>query len=197
LLLFRVERYEFLKLVPGFIFIAFTYSLLASTKSQAVTYSVGTTGGLMQQPTSHYYHAVYGGFFEVGSDTEKFLGRAAYIERPEFRSVGFIDKDYGYFAMAGTKVTKTKNHGLFAFMGFGKMAGYIKADPTSAEASDLQSRNYSMPGPTALLEYMWRFHGLTIAANHQTFVGYQDQTQLKAYVAWPYNLFQVNLSYCL
>jgi hypothetical protein len=161
----------------------------------AVTLEVGTTGGLMQQPTSHYYHAVYGAYFETGRDSEALLGRAAYIERPEFRAAGFIDKDFGYFAMAGTKVTKTKDRGLYAYFGVGRMEGYVKVDPDGDASSDLEPRTYAMPGPTALLEYLWRFKGLTLSVNHQTFVGYQDKTQLKAYVAWPYNFFQVNAAY--
>lgn len=181
--------------------IAASLAMLASaTSALAVTFSIGTTGGLMQQPTSHYYHAVYGGYVESGTDSEKFLTRVAYIERPEFKAAGFIDKDYGYFALIGTKVTKTTSHGLYAYFGAGKMAGYIKQDPNASsrvEYDDLKERDYAMPGPTALLEYMWRYKGLTAGVNHQTFIGYQDKSQLRSYVAWPYNFFQVNLSYCL
>lgn len=149
----------------------------------------------MQQPTSHYYHAVYGGSVEGGTDSQSFLFRGSYVERPEFRAAGFRDKDYGWFGAAGTKVTKSKDHGLYAFFGLGRMAGYVKADTDTDTEGAVKDRVFGVSGPTASLEYLYRWKMLDLAVNHQTFIGYVDDTQLKAFVAWPYNFFQVSAGF--
>ncbi len=165
---------------------------LASDVALAASFKVASTGGVMQQPTSHYYHAIYGISFEGGTDAEGMLVRGSYLERPEFRNAGFRDKDFGYFVMAGTKITKTKDRGLYAYFGGGRMMGYVKADPETELEGEATGREFGLSGPTATLEYVVRWKRLALAANHQTFIGYGDKTQLDAYVAWPYNFFQVS-----
>lgn len=165
---------------------------LVSDVALAATFKVATTGGLMQQPTSHYYHAIYGASFEGGTDSQKFLVRGSYLERPEFDNAGFKDKDYGFFTAAGTKITKEKTHGLYAFFGLGRMAGYVKADEDTEVSGEATERDFAVSGPTAILEYVFRWKMLDLAVNHQTFIGYVDETQLNAFVAWPYNFFQVS-----
>lgn len=164
----------------------------ASDVALAATFKVASTGGLMQQPTSHYYHAIYGLAVEGGVESQKFVVRGSYLERPEFRNAGFRDKDYGYFLMAGTKITKTKDRGLYAYFGGGRMLGYVKADPDTAVEGDAKERDFGISGPSAVLEYVFRWKKLDLAANHQTFIGYGDKAQAEAYVAWPYNFFQVS-----
>lgn len=165
---------------------------LASDVALATTLKIASSGGLMQQPTSHYYHAIYGVSVEGGTDAQGLVVRGAYLERPEFKNAGFRDKDYGYFAQIGTKITKTKDRGLYAYIGGGRMMGYVKADPETELEGEARERDFGLSGPTATLEYVVRWKMLDLAANHQTFIGYGDKAQTEAYVAWPYNFFQVS-----
>lgn len=168
---------------------------------------LATTAGLMQQPTSHYYCAVYGVVVDFGTENESFLTRASYVERPEFRSNGFVDKEYGWFAQIGSKLTKAKSHGLYAYIGAGRMRGYMKLDKdfdrpqasssSTATSINVSKRSFTLPGATATLEYAARLGSTTLAASHQTFIGYVDDQQLEAKVAWPYNFFQLTLGYAL
>lgn len=165
-------------------------SLILPALALGMTVKIGSSGGLMQQPTSHYYHAAYGVSVDLATDSQKGIVRAHYIERPEFRSLGFADKDYGWFGQVGTKVLGAKDHGLFAFFGMGRMEGYVKADPDRID-SDVNERKYALPGPTASIEYAWALGPIDLSVNHQTFIGYVSQEEVEAYVAWPYNFFML------
>ena len=168
--------------------------------SKAATVTVGTMGGLMLQPTSHYYLAVYGATVNVDDDKQGLLTRLAYVERPEFRDAGFADKDYGGFLSVGTKVTKQTFLGgnLYAYLGVGRMSGYTKLDshsvPGVAAAADglRTSSSYAVDGPTATFEYATQLGRTVFALGHQTFIGYVDEFQLKSYVAWPYNFYHAS-----
>jgi hypothetical protein len=162
---------------------------------------VASTGGVMQQPSSHYYLAIYGGTVDAGTSDERFLARIAYFERPEFRDAGFADKDMGWFAMAGTKIKGAGEtagpygRGLYAFFGVGEMAGYVRADADAVAPDTPRERDYRLAGLTAALEYDLKLAGVVVGFGHQTFVGYVDRTQAEAFVAWPFNTFQMRLGY--
>jgi hypothetical protein len=170
---------------------------LAATPAVALSIRAATTGGVMQQPTSHYYLACYGGRLDLATDADGLVMRASYVERPEFRSVGYADKEYGYFALVGTRVTKGKTGpALTAFIGAGRMHGYVaRLDTDSAPEGATNRRSFQLPGLSTALEYGGRWHGLDLAVGHQAFIGYVDDEQLDAYVAWPYNFFQVSAGY--
>lgn len=170
---------------------------IPSFAASAATFAVLTSGGVLQQPTSHYYHACYGLGLEAASDKQGVIGRIHYIERPEFETevesetgerIRFQDKDYGGFVTVGTKLTKQPKHGLFAYFGAGRVAGYIRT-------SDGQSRGFALPGLTTIVEYQAQVASFVFAAGHQTFAGYVDTAQLYAFVAWPYNVFNASMGY--
>ncbi len=171
----------------------FLMALLASTQARAVTVRVDSAAGLMQQPTSHYYHLIYGGQVTVATQTENVFWRGSYLERPAFKTVGYKDKDYGWFALVGTKLTKTKDYGVFASIGAGQVAGYIKSDKAAAGITRNERRSYRLRGPTVALDYEVRFGPVQWSIGHQTFVGFVDRSEVEAYVAWPYNFFQTTL----
>ena len=159
----------------------------------AATYRLSATTGVMQQPTSNYYHFVYGGQADVGTDKDSILLRASYFERPAYRSVGFIDKDYGWSGLLGTKLTKTKKHGLFAFIGLGKVAGYIKTQAANEGTVDPKSRSFDLTGINAAMEYAWQIGRLALGIQHQSLIAFADRSQTEAFVAWPYNLFLLSV----
>lgn len=169
--------------------------------ASAAVVRVASTGGVMQQPSSHYYLAIYGGSVDVGTSDERFLVRGAYLERPEFEDAGFADKDMGWFAMAGTKVkgageaSGPNGRGLFAYFGVGEMAGYVRADADAVGPDTARERNYRLGGLSAALEYDLSLAGVVFGVSHQTFIGYVDRTQTDAFVAWPFNTFQMRLGY--
>lgn len=165
--------------------------------SSAASVGFLTSAGVLQQPTSHYYHACYGVSIEAANNRQSFVLRINYLERPEFATevtsesedkIRYTDKEYGGFLTLGTKLTKQPKHGLFAYFGGGRMAGQIRA-------SDRQERSFSLPGLTAAIEYQRQFGNVILAAGHQTFAGYVDQAQLYAFVAWPYNIFNASIGY--
>jgi len=162
------------------------------TPLYAAVFSVGTTAGVMQQPTSHYYHATYGAEFTSGTNSEAFLVRSAYLERPEFRGGDYADKDYGWFVLVGSKVTKKSNHGLYAYMGGGRMAGYTKDRAPSSTTFSTPS-NYVQSGLVSGIEYAVTLGGFEMAAEHMLFVGAVDKVQLQSYVAWPFTFFQIRV----
>ncbi|MCX6109035.1 MAG: hypothetical protein NTZ90_05455 [Proteobacteria bacterium] len=157
----------------------------------AATWSINSTGGVLQQPTSHYYHAIYGAEALFATTTEGLLIRASYLERPEFHDAGYADKDYGWFGLIGTKVTKAANHGLFAFIGGGRMSGYVKADSDYRGTSGEASNHYLISGLTVAMAYGVHLGPVYLAAEQQTFVGYVDKVQLDALVGWPFHFFQI------
>lgn len=173
------------------------FALLLVSRAQGASLAVSTSAGVMQQPTSHYYHACYGMNLDAATDKQNFLARISYVERPEFvtsvatdtnQKTRFADKEFAGFVLIGSKLTKTRSHGLYALFGAGQMRGYI----TSSTNLD---RKFSLPGVTAMAEYQVQKKQLVFAAGHQTFVGYVDKTQLNALVAWPYNFFQASIGY--
>lgn len=164
-------------------------------EARAVTVKAATTVGLMQQPTSHYYLFSYGGEAELQSDAEGGILRFQYVERPEFRTTGFRDKDFGGFVLAGTKLGKEKGRGLYAFLGLGQMAGYTKSVAGAPGIGVPETRHYALNGPTAALEYLARLGPIDFALGHQTFVGFVDRAEMQAYVAWPYNFFSASMGY--
>ena len=170
--------------------------LATFASAQAASFSIGTTGGVMQQPTSHYYHATYGLEATTGTESQRFLLRASYVERPEFSADGYADKDSGWFGQVGSKLTKKANQGLYAFIGGGRMAGYTKLTTTTTAsapntADSKIASNYIQSGVSASIDYAVRWGQFDLAAGHQVFIGVVDRTQLQGYVAWPYTFFHI------
>lgn len=161
--------------------------VMASQRASAVVYRIDSSAGLMQQPSSQYYHYTYGGSLSLGIESYQAFMKVNYFERPKFESNGFEDQDYGTFLQFGKKVNKAKWHGLVAYFGYGVMQGHVKKDGENSE-----TRRYELEGFTLTLEYEVILKSLRFALNHQTFVGIASKSDLEAYVAWPFNM--INLS---
>lgn len=179
-------------LTRGLLLTPFAFAMPAS----AIHMAIGTDAGVMQQPTSHYYHAKYGASLEISTKQEGLAARLSYFSRPAFRAAGYQDQDSGEFFLLGSKLTKATGHGLYAYFGFGRIYGYTKAiGDTKVEENSTSTRSYLLRGATATAEYAVDFSALRVALAHQTFCGVVDQSQFMAFVGWPYNLFHVTFAY--
>ncbi len=168
--------------------------LLLSHTAWAATYKIASLGGLMMQPTSNYFHAVYGASAEVGREDGKLVARMAYLERPQFRSAGFVDQEFFGFFQMGTKLTRAKSHGLWAFVGPGQTTGYVRAEGSKYPTDNVPpTRKHRVPGLNLAMEYAFRWSGFECAATHQILVGHSSNEQLRAYVAWPYHFLLLRM----
>jgi len=173
------------------IFLTFLGLLLATITQNClgITYSIGPAAGLMQQPTSHYYHYVYGTYAEVSADSRKFYIKALYLERPKFSASGFSDQEFGGFGFVGTKLTSAKKpYAINTLLGGGKISGYIKQDETSSDQS-YPTRKYTLNGVALGIEASITISKVHASLFHQTFIGLSSQEDYDANVAWPFNFF--------
>lgn len=162
--------------------------LLFSHTAGAATFKIGSLGGLMTQPTSNYFHAVYGASAEVARNDGRLAARVGYLERPQFTSAGFTDQEFFGYAQVGTKLTRSKAHGLWAFMGPGQTTGYVRAEPDDIwNGAVPPTRHHRVPGLTLAMEYSYQWAAFEGAITHQILVGHTSDEQLRAYVAWPYH----------
>lgn len=171
--------------------LAFVWALWP-LKGEAIGYHAGSLGGVMVQPTSSYYHLVYGGYGEVGRDDGALLVRGGYLERPKFSSAGFEDQEFFGFGLIGSRVFHKKKHGLQIFAGGGQTTAFLRD-----VAGNLESRRYRVPGLVLLAEYYGRWKAIDVAVQHQAFVGHVSDRQLRAYVAWPYGFFLLRMGIML
>lgn len=167
--------------------------LAVASTARAVYVDVVATGGVMTQPTSNYYHFVYGGIAEAGLESQALMFRAGYLERPAFKAAGFIDQEFCGFAMIGTKVFARGGDGVVSFIGWGEMTGTIERDVDAGVPSD--KRRYKLPGPTLSLAYRWRLKNLSASIGHQTLIGFADKAQTEARVAWPFNFLLLDVGW--
>lgn len=166
--------------------------LFYGTLSFGTVLRTGVISGVMQQPSSQYFHGIYGGQFDLGLDSELILLRGSYLERPAFRSAGFEDQERGAFGFIGTKLTKSASSGFYGFAGYGAMWGYTKSlDENPSEDA------FRIPGPILGLEYALQFGAAALQISHMTFLGYRGMGQLSALVSWPYTYLCLNVSYQL
>ena len=164
----------------------------------AGTFHVGATHGLMKQPSSQYYHFIYGGYAEYQLQNRRLSFRSHYVERPKFKSAGFSDQDYGYFTHIGTNLTNTKKtHGLSAYAGIGKMAGYISVNKTEHPEINKPRRSYQLNGASFLMEAYYKLGFLQFSAGHQSFTGFTNQSDFDADVAWPYLFYYAQVGAAL
>ena len=171
----------------------FLAALLAPAQAEAVVLRVDSTAGLMQQPTSHYYHVIYGGQVSLATASEHVVWNTSYFQRPTFKNLGYADKDYGWFTTIGTKLTKSKDSGVFAAIGGGSVGGWVKTDKNASGIAKSETRSFRLIGPTVTLDYEYRLGPVQWSVGHQTFVGFVDRSEVMAYVAWPYNFFTTTM----
>jgi hypothetical protein len=146
--------------------------------------------GLMQQPSSQYYHYVYGGQLDLARQNDVAILRLQYIERPAFRNAGYVDQDFSGAVLFGKSVLTTGNIGVNALVGGGYTWGYIKDD------SDVAPRReaYRLPGITTSLEAKWGTSSIDFRLAQQMMICQNSKTQAEAYVAWPFTWLLFSMS---
>ncbi len=146
--------------------------------------------GLMQQPSSQYYHYVYGGQVDIARKDDAAYMRLQYLERPAFRSAGYVDQDFSAALFFGKSVYKKGPLGIGALIGTGYNWGYLKEI-----AGDAPSREaYRMPGIGTGIEGKWSTDRLDVRLSYQTMICQNDRSQIDYYVAWPFSWFLLSAS---
>lgn len=172
-------------------FISILYQIGASQNALGLQWTLSSITGLLQQPASHYYHAIYGAQGSLETDSSKLILRLGAFERPVFSGDDYKDQDLGAFGLIGTKVTQTRNHGLYAFLGSGKIYGYTAATSLGFESR----RQYELRGAQFAMEYQANFGAFDFCLNHMQFIGSFSNDQLKSFVAWPFSFYLLSLGY--
>lgn len=154
----------------------------------AVTYKFGGLSGVMQQPSSNYFHYIYGVYGEINNKNNGLSLRVGYLERPLFEAVGFVDQEFFRFVEIGSNLNVAKGHDIYVHMGGGEVNGFIKVDKhNSYQLIRGEDRYFSLKGLALAMEYVFSFSMFEMALSQLSFVGYGNDAQFKAYVAWPYH----------
>ena len=164
-------------------FLAVLISLSASSKAAALNQGFGAYGGYMQQPTSSYYHEVFGGHLDIATENQSLFLRLGQVQRPTFHAAGFSDKETHHFALLGHRLLR---HGPFSIdtgAGYGTVTGFLHASADST----LSKREFSVHGGILNAEALLGFSVFEIGLSHQLFVGLGTKEQREVYVAWPYH----------
>jgi hypothetical protein len=178
--------------------VLFLQLFAVSHGAHAVTVKLAPTGAMMLQPSSSWYHAAFGLTLDLQTKDQKFVTRLAALERPEFKANGYEDKDWAGFFLFGSKVASTKflrlEHSINAFAGPARVGGSIRSTHSFDE---VKKRSFAMNGPAFGLEWSTRLGSVEVAAGHMMFVGFGDETQSRAFVAWPWNFFTATLGWLI
>ena len=174
-------------------FLALVVMLSTTAVTQAASLRPSILAGFMSQPSSQYYNYVYGGQVDFARAKESVLIRLQYIERPEFRSGGYVDQDFSSMFFVGKSLLQRGSLGVTALVGGGYAWGYLKSTQTESYVRN----GYRLPGIGSALEGRWASKNWDIRLTHQVLIcqGYKDQ--LQAYVAWPFNWFLISISHPL
>ena len=160
----------------------------------AATIKIAGTVGLMQQPTSHYYHGIIGLQLEGVFKNGDILVQGDVFGRPVHKMGSFEEQEFGYLLLIGHNVLQTKYQTVSAYGGIGRMFGKLSSIDDSKRPI---KRSYAMTGPSFSAKYELRYLSSGIGLSHTTIIGYRDLDQLKAYVVWPFNFFTLHLGWRL
>lgn len=165
-------------------------SIFGAERATCASIRPSLLAGLMQQPSSQYYHYVYGGQLDLARAEDASFIRGQYLERPVFRHGGFQDQDFSAAVLFGARVLKHKNFGVSAVLGGGYAWGYLKED----EQENPRRQTYRLPGVATGVEGRWSNSWIDIRLSHQLMICQNDNEQLQAHVAWPFTWFLFSVS---
>jgi hypothetical protein len=171
---------------------------IAAAPLEATQWVAGPHAGLMQQPTSQYYHFVYGGYVGVQTEAQRIGLRYQYFERPRFSAAGFEEQEFGHFVFIGGKITDPKKpYGLHAYLGGGKVSGYIKKEEQTNPDIHYPKRRYAINGATLAIDAAIRVSKFEFAIGHQHFTGISSREEFDSHVGWPFNFYSVKIGLAL
>ena len=146
--------------------------------------------GVMQQPTSQYYHLTYGAQLDLARKDDAALMRLQYLERPGFHNGGYVDQDFSGAFFFGASVLKGGSLGMNALLGGGYAWGYIKEENVDSPRHE----SYKLPGIATGLEARWTTSLVDVRLTHQMMICQSSKVQLEAYVAWPFTWTLLSVS---
>lgn len=166
--------------------------LFMTHKASGMIVQASSDIGLMQQPTSQYYHLVYGGYVQLGLDSQKAFARISYCERPKFDFAGFSDQEQAGFIQIGSSLhTYWSFLDLNALFGAGRLSGYIKANDSQ------KKEDFILDGISLEAEAVASLAMIRIGLSHRLFTGIKTREELESYVGWPYRFFSLTLGIAL
>lgn len=166
--------------------------LLMLTPACAFAISMRPTAatGLMQQPTSQYYHWIYGGMVDVGPTPNLSL-RGSYFERPAFHNAGFVDQEFLAFMQGGGSITQKSIFDIYGFIGGGRVWGYIKDEASVDGLTPMRRETFAMSALALTMEAGLSFAYMDLRLGHSQILCMGTSEQIKNKVAWPYSTYYV------
>ena len=162
--------------------------MLMPCRAFAVSMRPVAVTGVMQQPTSQYYHWIYGGMFDVGP-TPNYSLRASYFERPAFHSAGYVDQEFLAFAQGGGLITRKSIVDIYGFLGAGRVWGYLKEEEAETALVPAKRETFSMPAAALSMEAGFALGAMDVRIGHSQIVCMGTSEQLRSKVAWPYTTY--------
>lgn len=162
--------------------------MLMPFRALAVSMRPVAVTGVMQQPTSQYYHWIYGGMFDVGPTPGLSL-RASYFERPAFHSAGYVDQEFLAFAQMGGLIARKSIIDIYGFIGGGRVWGYLKEDNSEVASTPVRRETFAMPAAAFSMEASLSLGLVDMRIGHSQIVCMGTSDQVKSKVAWPYTTY--------
>ena len=149
-------------------------------RAYGIQYGVGVAAGLMQQPTSNYFHGIYGLDIGLASNNRSIIGKVGYLERPTFDNAGYEDKESHGFFWLGSGHQISSSQKVLVGLGYGSVMGSLTDDEGN-------TREFSSEGPLAYIEWNLWYGNFEVGLAHSIMTGIGDSFQTEAYVTWPYS----------
>jgi hypothetical protein len=171
-------------------FLAFGFFVFLPSPSFGASIRPTLVNGLMQQPSSQYYHYVYGGQFDIARNDDVAYMRLQYLQRPAFKNAGFVDQDLSSALFFGKSVLKKGSFGIGALVGAGYNWGYIKEIDNATASREV----YRMPGIGTAIDGRWTSKAVDIRLSYQIMICQNDRELFRYLVAWPFSWFLLSVS---
>ena len=158
--------------------------LLSSFQVKGASLHLGGLAGVMTQPSSGYYHSVFGssfGFFPQKSD---FGLTSSFFYRPKVSSRGYTDYEYSQQILVHVLAHRwTQSLSLWVAFGGGEHIGVLK-NSSGIEAFDMI--HHRLKGVVSGLKLSYQFESVHVEIEHRVMTGVISEDELKMRVAWPF-----------
>lgn len=167
--------------------------LIGSPKAFSLSYTLLGHTGLMQQPSSQYYHEIYGLTGKLFFEDSGFFTSLTYLERPKFKAYGFADQEQFAHLNFGKILIDEKHYRLDVSVGPGRVWGYVEFDGQIPASLETNSRDFYINGAAYNTSFSVYLSKVALSISHTFFAGYRDKGDFDSYVLWPYLFFSLGI----